>query len=261
MRAGRSPADKQLGALSTLAQLRGMRLVLASEGESADMLSSSMLKKAASRGKIRAKLMRQDTFEFECSHKLWYDTNHMMTVRERDDGTWRRMRIIRWVNKVADKDIISNLDDRLWAEREGIFQWMLRGAQRWFLHGAISNAHEPLQVKQEVANFRADQDWFAAFLNECCVKDVTATVPTPDLGGVFAMWYKDNHGPKPPMAAFWKALSEKGFENARGTAGGHRIRHGLKLIPQSRAYQKYERAEAASGVPIAARTGQPPEGW
>ena len=249
------------GALSTLAQLRGMRLVLASEGESADMLSSSMLKKAASRGKIRAKLMRQDTFEFECSHKLWYDTNHMMTVRERDDGTWRRMRIIRWVNKVADKDIISNLDDRLWAEREGIFQWMLRGAQRWFLHGAISNAHEPLQVKQEVANFRADQDWFAAFLNECCVKDVTATVPTPDLGGVFTMWYKDNHGPKPPMAAFWKALSEKGFENARGTAGGHRIRHGLKLIPQSRAYQKYERAEAASGVPIAARTGQPPEGW
>jgi putative DNA primase/helicase len=249
------------GALSTLAQLRGMRLVLASEGDSADTLSASMLKRVASRSKIRAKLMRQDTFEFQCSHKLWFDTNHMMTVRDRDDGTWRRMRIIRWVNKIADKDIISNLDDKLWAEREGIFQWMLRGAQRWFLHGALSNAHEPRQVKQEIASFRADQDWFSAFLSECCITDASATVPTPHLRGVFEMWYKDNHGPKPPLSQFWKALSEKGYENDRGTAGNFRLRHGLKLIEQSRAYQKFQKSEAASGVPMLPPAGKPPAGW
>ena len=248
------------GALSSLAQLRGLRLVLASESDSDDALSPSMLKRVASRGRIRAKLMRQDTFEYELSHKLWLDTNHMMSVRDRDDGTWRRMRIIRWLNKIADKDIISNLDDKLWAEREGIFQWMLRGAQRWFLHGALSAAHEPPRVKQEVASFRADQDWFAAFMSECCIDDPGATVPTPTLKGVFETWYKDNHGRLPPTMQFWKALSEKGYESDRGTAGSFRVRHGLKMIEQSRAYQKFVKAEAAAGVPPV-KPGNPIAGW
>ena len=92
------------GAMSSLAQLRGLRLAITSESESTDVLSASMLKKLASRGRFRAKMMRQDTFEIEPSHKLWFDTNHMMTVRDRDDGTWRRMHIVRWSNKIPEKD-------------------------------------------------------------------------------------------------------------------------------------------------------------
>ena len=246
------------GAMSSLAQLRGLRLAITSESESTDVLSASMLKKLASRGRFRAKMMRQDTFEIEPSHKLWFDTNHMMTVRDRDDGTWRRMHIVRWSNKIPEKDIISNLDERLWAEREGIFQWMLRGAQRWFLHGALSAAHEPHRVKQEVANYRADQDWFAAFFAECCVADRDSSVICPDLKGVFEIWFKDNHGRLPPTMQLWKALTEHGYE--AGTNGVHRLRHGFKLVPQSVAYQKWVKAEAAAGVPPV-RTNGPPKGW
>ena len=217
-----------------------------------------MLKKLASRGRFRAKLMRQDTFEIQPSHKMWMDTNHMMNIRDRDDGTWRRVSIVRWENKIAEKDVIGNLDERLWAEREGIFQWMLRGAQRWFLHNALSPASVPHKIKQEVASYRADQDWFAAFFAECCVLDRDATVTCRDIKNVFEIWFKDNHGRIPPTNQLWKALTDYGCAN--GTTGTHRTRHGLKLVPQSTAYHKWLKAEAAAGVPPI-RTNGPPEGW
>ena len=128
------------------------------------------------------------------------------------------------------------------------------------MHRRESVDHEPGKVKQEVVNFRADQDWFAAFFNECCIADPNASVPTPVIKGVFETWYRDNHGRLPPTTQLWKALSERGFEADRGTAGNYRLRHGLKMIPQSRAYQKFEKAEAQAGVPPVKGSGPVP-GW
>jgi hypothetical protein len=95
----------------------------------------------------------------------------------------------------------------------------------------------------------AAPDWFSAFLSECCIVDADASVPTPDLRGVFEIWYKANHEGSPPLAQFWKMLAEKGYESDRGSTGSFRLRRGLKLAEQSRAYQAFLQSEAAAAPP------------
>ena len=127
----------------------------------------------------------------------------------------------------------------------------LRQAIRDPLVAEVADIFERLSCE---ADTPASPDWFSKFFSECCIADPTGSVSTPDIGGVFSLWYKDKYAATPPMAQFWKALSEKGYKNDRGTNGGYRVRRGLKLIPDTYAYREYQNAEAAALASVDAET-------
>ena len=95
--------------------------------------------------------------------------------------------------------------------------------------------------------------WFSEFLSECCTADSDGAVPTSLLKGVFDLWYKDKYAASPPLMQFWKELTRHGY--AAGTDGVHRLRRGLRLIPDTYAYREYQNAEAAALASVDAATG------
>ena len=95
--------------------------------------------------------------------------------------------------------------------------------------------------------------WFSEFLSECCTVDSDGAVPTSLLKGVFDLWYKDKYAASPPLMQFWKELTRHGY--GAGTNGVHRLRRGLRLIPDTYAYREYLNAEAAALASVDAATG------
>ena len=113
-----------------LAELRGARLVLASELEEGKRMNTAMLKQLASTDDISAEKKYRDPMNFTPSHSLILQTNHLPKVGANDDGTWRRIIVIPFDAQIQAGDDIKNYSDYL-AEHAGpyILKWIMEGAK------------------------------------------------------------------------------------------------------------------------------------
>lgn len=89
------PAPRQLGLKrpTGIADLRSP-LAVSSEVPTAPRSTWRRLSSSLAVTRIKARLMRQDNFHFEPTHKLLLAVNDRPAIDERDDGTWRRLRPI-----------------------------------------------------------------------------------------------------------------------------------------------------------------------
>ncbi|WP_256090647.1 DNA primase family protein, partial [Streptococcus agalactiae] len=77
-----------------LAELKGKRLVIASEMAEGMRLNTAVVKQITSTDEIQAEKKYKDPFHFVPSHTLVLYTNHLPKVGANDDGTWRRLVVI-----------------------------------------------------------------------------------------------------------------------------------------------------------------------
>src|ERR1019366_2826305 len=75
-----------------LADLRGARFVMTSETEEGQRLAEGKLKRITQgMGKIKAVRKYENPLEFNESHKLWIDANHLPVIRGIDNAIWNRL--------------------------------------------------------------------------------------------------------------------------------------------------------------------------
>ena len=91
-----------------MAELKGKRLIIASELEEGTRLNTGMVKQLCSIDPIQAEKKYKDPFSFEPSHTLVLYTNHLPKVSANDDGTWRRLIVIPFNAKITGKSDIKN---------------------------------------------------------------------------------------------------------------------------------------------------------
>ena len=77
-----------------MAELKGKRLIIASELEEGMRLNTAMVKQLCSTDEIYAEKKYKDPFSFTPSHTLVLYTNHLPRVGASDEGTWRRLIVI-----------------------------------------------------------------------------------------------------------------------------------------------------------------------
>jgi putative DNA primase/helicase len=77
-----------------LAQLFGMRLVVASETHQGRRINETLVKDLTGGEPIRARRMREDFWEFKPTRKVILLTNHKPRVAGTDEGIWRRLRLL-----------------------------------------------------------------------------------------------------------------------------------------------------------------------
>jgi putative DNA primase/helicase len=160
-----------------LAQLFGMRLVVASETHQGRRLNEALIKDLTGGERIRARRMREDFWEFDPTHKIILLTNHKPVITGNDEGIWRRLRLVpfevtfwnpdepgdgRPPELRQDKELPGKLD----AERQGILAWMVAGCLDWQREGLPL----PKKVRAATAEYRGQEDQLAQFLVECCVR-------------------------------------------------------------------------------------------
>ena len=83
------------------AELKGKRLIIASEMEEGVRLNTSMVKQLCSTDEIQAEKKYKDPFHFVPSHTLVLYTNHLPKVGANDDGIWRRLIVIPFNAKIT----------------------------------------------------------------------------------------------------------------------------------------------------------------
>ena len=218
----RHPAD--------LAMLRGSRLVTASETEEGRQWAESRIKQLTGGDRITARFMRQDFFTFLPSFKLQIIGNHKPGLRNIDDAARRRFNLVPFVQTPAVPD--RQLEEKLKAEWPGILRWMVDGCLAWQRDGLV----RPASITTATEAYFADQDTFAAWLEEECDVDLGNSWKSETSADLFAAWQRyAKAANEAPMnrKAFGEKMQRSGFEIHRGAKGMRRYR-GIRLVPSAR---------------------------
>src|SRR5262249_46370128 len=86
------------------ADLFGKRLVGAIEKAEGRRLDETMVKELTGGDKIRARRMREDSWEFDPTHKIMLCTNHRPVIKGTDAAIWRRPKLIPFNVTIPDAE-------------------------------------------------------------------------------------------------------------------------------------------------------------
>lgn len=209
-----------------MAELKGKRLVIASELEEGMRLNTAFMKQLCSTDLIAAEKKYKDPFHFTPTHTLVLCTNHLPKVGANDKGTWRRLIVIPFEAKLEGKQDVKNYADYLVEKAGGaILKWIIEGAKQ--VINARFQISIPPVVAQAVEYYRDSNDWLRNFLDECCDEDATYSVSSGELYDAYQA-YCFHHGEYTRSRIdFAQALSLAGFKRSRNK--NTRYVEGLKV--------------------------------
>ena len=146
-----------------LARLRGARLVTIQETDEGKRLDEAKVKQLTGGDTITAHFMRENPFEFRPVCKFIISGNHKPRLANVDDAIKRRFIIIPFTVRFDEDKRDLKLEDKLWAEREAIAAWMIKGARWWHQEGL----NPPARVTAETAEYFEAEDTVESWLEEC----------------------------------------------------------------------------------------------
>lgn len=209
-----------------MAELKGKRLIIASELEEGMRLNNSIVKQLCSTDEIQAEKKFKDPFHFTPSHTIVLYTNHLPKVGGNDDGIWRRLIVIPFNAKIEGTSDIKNYTDYLVENAGGyILQWIMEGAQK-----VIERNFKfpmPKVVQSAVDAYRMDNDWLSHFLEECCELSQEYTCKSGELYQEYRAYCARTGEYARSTTDFYTALDKSGYEKKKFNDGA-RIR-GLRL--------------------------------
>ena len=150
-----------------MAELKGKRLIIASEMEEGVRLNTATVKQLCSTDEIQAEKKYKDPFAFVPSHTLVLYTNHLPKVGANDNGIWRRLVVIPFNAKITGTSDIKNYADYLY-EKAGasVMAWIIEGARKAI--EADFKTKPPKVVRDAMEDYRENNDWLGQFLDDCC---------------------------------------------------------------------------------------------
>ena len=203
-----------------LEQVRGKRLVVASETEAGASMNVSVMKRLTSQDKLNVNPKGRDPYSITPTHTLVLHTNHLPKLRNLDDGVRRRLALVPMLRKLTHGEMITNLRQTI-VEEEGaqILQWMIEGSKRFYANN-MKLADKPDVVERATGEFLNGQDWLKVFLADCCELDVDSRTQSSQLYRVYRTWCTDN-GEKFTLSqrAFNEALIGAGFTKKQSKTG------------------------------------------
>ena len=213
-----------------VAVLRGIRLALAAETEEGQRLESSTVKRLCSTDRIAANPKYMQPFTFTPSHTLLLFTNFLPRVGSSDRGTWSRLTVLPFNAHLRDTaGEKKDYADMLYTQAGGaVLSWIIEGARRFI--AADFKLDPPPCVREAVEEYKADNDWLAHFLEDCCEigKDYS------EKSGVVLATYREwstRMGEFPRRQDEFKAALEGVGIRWKKTKQGNFYR-GLKLLPE-----------------------------
>ena len=206
-----------------LAVLVGARLVTAVETEEGKRWNESRIKALTGRDRIRARFMRENSFEFDPQFKLVIAGNHAPHLRNVDEAMRRRLHIIPFMRPISMTDRDDKLADKLRAEYPQILAWMIRGAVAWNDAGL----GRPEQITQAVDAYLESEDTLGSWLSEAVELGPQHKCLSTGAYVAFKRWAESAGEHTMSQKRFVQALKERGFDAKK--YGGKRYLFGLQL--------------------------------
>src|SRR5262249_38695494 len=114
---------------------------------------------------VRARFMRQNSFEFDPQFKIIVSGNHQPAIKNVDPAMRRRLQLVPFEVQIPAAQQDGSLESRL-ITQEGpqILAWVLDGFNEWREHGLSP----PDKVIASSEAYFEEQDLMAQWIGECC---------------------------------------------------------------------------------------------
>ncbi len=211
--------NSRINKKNEFAELRGKRLVIASELEDGRQLDTASLKQLCSTDMIYAEKKYKNPFSFIPTHTTVLCTNHLPSVEALDNGTWRRLVVVPFQAVIHDSEEIKNYTEYLFQNSGGaVLSWMIQGAQKFI--ESDYKISQPEIVKQAIKTYRAENNWIQNYLFECCETDRAYFEKASELYNNYKDYCINTGESIKSCPAFKKAMIEAGYKhksNAKGS--------------------------------------------
>lgn len=201
-----------------MAELKGKRLVIAAELEEGMRLNTSIVKQLCSTDEVSAEKKYKDPFKYVPTHTLVLYTNHLPKVGANDDGIWRRLIVIPFNAKITGSSDRKNYADYLFENASGaVLSWIIDGAAK-----VIKNKYKlktPRVVEDAINKYHENNDWFSAFVEECCEVDAVYTQKSGEFYQEYRSYCARTGEYTRSTTDFYTALENAGFERRRAKSG------------------------------------------
>jgi putative DNA primase/helicase len=159
-------------------------MVVASETEEGARLKVQLVKRLTGDGRLKARFMRQDFFEFDRTHKLIIVSNNKPLIRETKHAIWRRIRLVPFSVIIPEAERDSQLTEKLKAEWPGILSWLIGGYLDW----RQSGMRTPQEVLMATQNYQSEQDPLGDYLADRCIRMDAARISRNELFSDYSSW-------------------------------------------------------------------------
>src|SRR5207248_4523038 len=127
-------------------------------------LREGIIKQMTGGDNLTGRFMRKDHVTFKPTHKAQLLTNDKPDVRGQENAIWDRLLLVNFPTRYGTPEQVAageamrpidvTLEGRMCTEREGILNWLLRGALEWQRHGlrpseAVLKASRQYQSEQD----------------------------------------------------------------------------------------------------------------
>ncbi len=169
------------------AQLMGLRLAAFEETKKGKAFDENTVKQLVGQGTLTARFMRQDNFEFKCTHKVIVCTNHRPKVSDCSHGFWRRTHLLPWVVEIPEAEKDRGLKQKLRDEAPGILRWIVEGCLEYQRVGLAP----PAAVTIATAEYQAESDAMGLFISERTRADTSRRVRAGELFKAWKEWCEE----------------------------------------------------------------------
>jgi len=184
--------------------LKGKRFISMSEPDDGEKINTSAMKQVSGEDIVKARALFSDQDQFKIMGKIFMLCNDLPPVSSMDNGTWRRLRVIPHVarfvdvgaptdpaNHVHTKDLMMDNKIRRW--RPYFAGILVHYYETRYLRTGLS---DPPQVLAASNKYKEDNDAFAAFAQECLIREIGAEVKASEVMTEYTRWTKYNAGKK-----------------------------------------------------------------
>lgn len=206
---------------SQLHSMRGARIIVMDEAESAGFLQSKEVKKHCSGGMAMSRDLYEKSQSWESQSSIVFIGNGRILLADNDAGMQRRLTVMKLVHAVPDDEMDTAVEDRLKKSvegREAVLAWAIQGAIEWLAEGADKKAlHITDRMEIEKADYLSDSDPLGPFWAHC-VREVEPAAKDylPLKTGTWFKLYADyckarGQGTKMNEQRFGERLTQRGF--------------------------------------------------
>jgi P4 family phage/plasmid primase-like protien len=208
---------------TAIADLRGARLVTASESKENRIWDEALIKEMTGEETIKARFMRQDFFDIPITWKIYIFGNHKPRLLNIGEAIVRRANLVPFAVKIPEAERDRKMAGKLKSEAPGILRWMIVGYSCYLKEGL----KPPLIVATATKTWMDDQDSIGQWIEDCCVLEPQLSLiispiwtSTKNLYRSYAEWAWERGLFRTWINSFSSKLEERGLIKQRGRAGG-----------------------------------------
>jgi putative DNA primase/helicase len=201
----------QAGALNEMARFAGKRLVYAEEISEGLALSHALVKRMTGGGKLQAKILYRDTFEFAPEFTVFLAANDYPVVSSADDPIWQRLVAIPFAHTIREDQHDPLARDTLTTDPDA-----LTAILTWAIDGYFAYQQEGLNIPAEIqearATYRQAMNPLGEFIDERCVVHPQAKAKPSEIFEHYKRWFSYHREGAPlTRPAFIAHLEALGF--------------------------------------------------